>query len=327
MCKIVEYWCAYRQTYAEGTFFDGTVNKAYFGIEASAGHRLVIIHVVCSNAVCAVSRKIFIILQMAVHVDIVHTKGGTHVKLVADVEREVEVVLLYASPLGTIIVVSHRIARRVDAVAVGIASLNYHLCIVTCNSQRRGVVAVVVVAEVQGPAIVIGKFLHLPRLRSAIRRGNVVEANKVFKIAPLLVVEGKVGKIHALAFTIACFEGIYKTGLVERAACLVYFVKRLTVGLYGGTTRKCHIAATVHAYGGRIGANGRQVGSQCAHGTTHAHIACCTIKVAAAEGFYFIYVLRTHAAAQCKGRERYGIFEFHNLLVYGYLCNSPILVS
>ena len=65
----------------------------------------------------------------------------------------------------------------------------------------------------------------------------------------------------------------------------------------------------------------------CTHGTTHAHIARCTIKVAAAEGFYFIYVLRTHAAAQCKGRERYGIFEFHNLLVYDYLCNSPVLVS
>ena len=103
---------------------------------------------------------------------------------------------------------------------------------------------------------------------------------------------------------VAHVKGADEARLVEGGAHLVDVAELAAVGLRGGTGRRGHIAAAVHADGGRVGAHGGEVGTEGVHGATHAHETGRTVQVTAREHLHFVYVLCLQAAAEgqaCKG--------------------------
>lgn len=271
----------------ERRVFDGTEDEAQFHVEAGARELFFLIHIIVLRCSAGRVDERFGIAQYTVHVDVVGTDGQAAVDLVVPVDRHIEVVLLYAAPLCAVVVVALRVGGLVvgDA-ALGVIDRGDELRVIAFEREGRGIVAVVVVGEVEPAVVDVGKVHHLPRLREA-ARGDVVEAEILLEVAAFVVVETEVDEFHVVVDG----AGIDKANLVERGAGFAEAHEVYGVGLRVEATGHRHVAAAEQGDAGRVGAHGGDVCAERTHRAAHTDEAGRTVEVFAAERLHFINVL------------------------------------
>ena len=172
----VERGQGHRHSYAERTFRKGPRNDAQFGIYSGAGHRFNLLHQIGLSASLGILKgdarliqRGFFVFQHTLALNVVNAHIYTEINSIADVESQVEIILLHTTLLSTMVVISLGIPMLiVRHVSRGIADGVDQKYVVAQIGQRSCQGTVGIYLQIQ-PAFTerIGQFTHLPSLRDS----------------------------------------------------------------------------------------------------------------------------------------------------------------
>ena len=333
------------QSHAEWRLFEGTHDSTYLDVDTRTRDATLVGQYGAANLMVFVVQQILLILAVTLVVHESEAQCGTQKQAVVDVAADVDVGIIDIAAVATVeaVVIAleeyvveidalgvvvwrrrHIGCRHVDVVphqAVGVHIIP--LCVLP-SQLVAGLVApaihhhILVLFQVIATRIVVAHHtLSVSQFteRSTVQR--VGSRENLVKVPTLMEVDGEVDVRTAVALV----ERVYETYLVEAQIGLVDMVEAADSLLTDHPKRTTHMTMAEEADTGRIGVDGRHVGTQSVECATHTHIAGCSVEIAAQKACVLVGILCSHwQHGQRKNCKRNNLFH----MVINY--NDPFAI-
>ena len=201
---------------------------------------------------------------------VVYSHCCTEIDAVFDVSADVEVVFADIAPLPLLHIIN--LFREVSPIATFFIFAVAHQVAVKivelCEFKTVGVYHTILAYVVVEYSLIAFGGRNLA-LRTTV--GHACGIEQLVKVTVLGVVERKIEE-----GVTSCTHAIDEACLVEAGVCLVCSVNVGCVLLRDESESEICCGVTEKSYACRVSSDGRDVGTQCLHCTTHSHIACCS---------------------------------------------------